>query len=133
MPTDNNLLGQAGVHRIAAELLLRGFHVLFPAVDDGVDLYTEEGHAVQVKTARLSKVTETWSSYHCQFRSWSCKAGYKKQRSGRIHPKVTHIILWGVDENVFWIIPRAEFKGYALSVRRQSKKFKKFLDAWNLL
>jgi hypothetical protein len=100
----NNMLGAAGVHRVASELLFRGYHVLFPASDQGVDLFTEEGHGIQVKTAHTCR-----NFYHFHFRFWTCKAGEKKQRYGRIHPRVTHLILWCVDDNQFVIIGRDTF------------------------
>src|SRR5271166_2276530 len=130
----NNLLGEAGKHRVASELLLRGFHVLLPASDEGVDLFTEEGHGIQVKAAHVCK-----GNYNFSFRFWTCKAGEKRQVFGRLHPKVTHIILWCVDDDTFLVIPRAAIPNPKhISITKRSltagwSKKRKFIGAWELL
>lgn len=136
----NNLLGEAGKYRAASELLLRGFHVLVPAVDEGVDLFTEEGHGIQVKAAHLSSENRdgknSKNNYHFHFKSWTTKAGYKRQRFGRLHPGVTHIVLWCVDDNAFVIIPRTVVgtpKHIIISRRSLTKgcsKWRPYLEAW---
>jgi hypothetical protein len=126
----NNLLGEAGKHRVASELLLRGFHVLFPASDEGIDLYTEEGHFISVKTARLSG-----GEYSFSFRRWTCRAGAKKQTYGWVHPKLTHLVLWCVDDNAFLIVPRSNTVPTSIKITARgltgSSKLVKFVGAWD--
>lgn len=130
----NNLLGEAGKYRVASELLLRGFHVLLPAVDEGVDLFDEEGHGFQVKTAHVND-----GRYNFHFRYWTCRAGEKKQRFGRLHPKVTHIVLWCVNDGIFLVIPRKALpdpKHVVLTHRSLLKgrsKWCKYIDDWSVL
>ena len=54
----NATIGQVGVYRTAAELMLVGFDVSFPAVDDGVDL-TVGWWDVQVKST-LGQYENKW-------------------------------------------------------------------------
>lgn len=125
----NNLLGEAGKFRVASELLLRGFHVLLPASDEGVDLFTEEGHGIQVKASRRG----AWQ-YSFSFRFWTCKAGEKKQRFGRLHAKVTHVVLWCVDDDALIVIPRAEIKDpkhVTVSLTTGRSQWCRFLEAWD--
>jgi len=101
VPQKHFMLGQAAVYRVAAELLMRDIHPFFPSVDDGVDLFTEQGHAIQVKAASRSKELR----YHFNFRHWAKRDGRRVQVPNSIGPKVTHIVLWGVEDDAFWIIP----------------------------
>ena len=50
---DNRSTGTAGEHRVSSELLLRGYKINTPAIDDGIDLMcSKSGHNfnIQVKT-----------------------------------------------------------------------------------
>jgi hypothetical protein len=100
MATKNMLIGEAGKYRVAAELLLRGINVYFPSVDDGVDLFTDNGLGIQVKAANKNCT----GNYYFSFKSWSRRKGVSNQLP-RLHYSVTHVILWGITDDVFWIVP----------------------------
>jgi hypothetical protein len=102
MTPHNMLIGEAGKHRVAAELLLRGINVYFPAADSGVDLYTDNGLAIQVKAATKN----CKGSYYFSFKSWHRRKGTAKQLP-RLHGSVTHAVLWGITDDVFWVVPSA--------------------------
>jgi hypothetical protein len=80
---------------------MRGVHVFFPAVDDGVDLFTSKGLGIQMKASSLSH-----GRYHFNLRHWTYGDDKRRQIPRRIHSSVTHVVLWGLDEDVFWIVPR---------------------------
>jgi hypothetical protein len=107
------LIGQAGVYRVASELMLRGAGVYLPACDrEGIDLITNAGARVQVKTARLGRCRqlEKRRGYHFRF---SCSQRGRKHDYVRIARKyseeVDFIVIWGIDEDRFWIVPAAIF------------------------
>lgn len=111
--TNSFLVGQAGVYRVASELLLRGVNVSFPAVDNaGVDLFTEHGLKVQVKAPRLRVCTgiSTVPAYY--LRLGCAQKGGKHQpvrRKRKYSEEVDYLVIWGVDEDRFWIVPAAVF------------------------
>lgn len=104
----NVALGQAGIHRVASELIIRGFSPFMPAFDvEGVDLMTKEGVRIQVKTTRLAQYAKEKSpSYHFELRSTTWIGSGKMQRTNRDFAKeCDFVILWGVDEDRFWVVP----------------------------
>ena len=143
MVHQNMLLGQAGIHRVAAELLTRGVSVLVPTVDEGVDLFTGTGAGIQIKASHLTTSTgHGQSRYHFAFRYWSWTAGQKRQSYGRLNSKVTHVVLWGVNDDIFWIIPKPKLHHLAslnigLHVKRTKvsivQRYEPFQGAWHLL
>lgn len=108
-------IGQAGVYRVAAELLLRGVSVYFPALDRvGVDLVTEHGIRLQVKSARLrvrAKLS-TRPAYYLHL-GWAQQgAEHKPVRRARLYSEeVNYFVIWGIDEDRFWIVPAHVFDG----------------------
>ncbi len=139
MAVHPSALGEAGRYRVASELLLRGYRVLVPSVDDGVDLCTECGLGIQVKTSHSCN-----GKYHFLFRQWAWRSGkkkgtgFKKQKYGRIHAGVTHLILWCINDDVMMVVPlRKDFvpRGghVTISLKSGKSKWVKFIGAWNLL
>jgi len=102
-------LGQAGVYRVMAELLLRGHRPYIPAVDDhGVDLALSTGVRIQVKTARLH-TRKNWPRkpiYHLTF-GWAQigRTHIPIRRKKNYSSECDFLIIYGVDENRFWIVP----------------------------
>ena len=134
---ENLLKGQAGVHRVASELLLRGIRPYFPTVDDGVDLFTDTGCGLQIKVATL-----VLGRYHYNLKRWKTpKAGTRKQLYVGLHKAVTHLVAWGLNDDCFWIIPRNILRDTVnVSLRSigQPKRynaidrFHRCLNAWDL-
>lgn len=118
------LQGQAGVWATAAQLALRGHVPFFPGVDYGYDLLLDNGVRLQVKTARLFS-TFGKRDRHPQgaygFDTRCCKVGSdgKMRRVLRDYSTVADFfVLWGIDENRFWIVPCNELKGSAVIASR---------------
>ena len=135
--SQNMMTGEAGRYRVAAELLLRGVQVLFPAIDDGIDLATTQGFHIQVKTARKNQQ----GHYHFNFKSWRIANGKRIQVRG-LHPDVTHVVLWGVDEDLLWIFPTTQFSKKKMQIclggkngkwTRISHPFRSYFNAWHYL
>lgn len=107
------LIGQAGVFRVASELMLRGVGVYLPAVDrDGIDLMTPSGLRIQVKCGRLrwSRQLSTRRGYH--FRFGCAQQGNQHRhvaRARKYSEEVDYIVIWGIDEDRFWIVPASVF------------------------
>ncbi len=139
MGAENLVLGEAGKYRVASELLIRGFRVAFPAVDDGVDLYTENGLSIQVKTAHIQKKL---NRYTFSFKAWKViSKGMRTQHFQYLDDRVTHIVLWCVDDNDFFIIPTNEIEPpYQIHYNPNPKhqrlgpsKWRGYLNRWDLL
>lgn len=112
-------LGEAGVLRVMSELILRGHTPYKPAVDDhGVDLMLSTGVRLQVKTATLRtrrRGTQQLkdgpqiylSAGYFLSLGW-CQMGRVQSpiRRKRLYSQeCDYFIIWGVDENRFWIVP----------------------------
>lgn len=104
--------GQAGVLRVASELLLRGVHVCAPFADGhGVDLVTESGVRIQVKSSHLGVYKRT--PYGAYWFNFGKTVFATKVDAPKTHHKVKRnysdqcdvVILWGIDDGEFWIIP----------------------------
>lgn len=106
------LQGQAGVFRVASELLLRGFNPQFPAVDCGADLVVDGGIRLQVKSGHLRYN----SNIYPQGAYW-----FKLTKGPTVHgnhgirprtPRVfsvesDFVIFWGIEQHRFWVVPSA--------------------------
>ena len=108
------LVGKAGEHSVAAQLMVRGVNVCFPAVDDGVDLITENGCRIQVKSSHLAitpKMIALRGEGCYSFPIPKMKRIAMSDSKSRLRPMpkisevVDVIVLWGIDQNRFWILP----------------------------
>jgi len=105
------LVGQAGVYAVASKLALCGHNVLFPAVDEGYDLMLGNGLKIQVKSARLMFLSR--KKYQAGLYSFSLRRKMYdpsgKNRLSRIMRPYSEVadffVLWGVEEDRFWILP----------------------------
>jgi hypothetical protein len=118
-------IGEQGVSMVVAELLANDYKPYRPVVDDhGVDLMLSDGTRIQVKTANLSVM---WAMDRRTNKSAPTgKKGYqfslqrtvlgtkeKLQSIGvtyayrEVHKDADFLILVGLDERRFWIVPTA--------------------------
>ena len=102
----NHGLGKAGEYRVASELILRGHAVYFPAVDMGADLTIENGIRVQVKTCHLVK-QNSQTAYFIDPSHHIIHDGMKQVslRDRKMSDECDFVVVWGIDENRFWVIP----------------------------
>ena len=116
---NSRFTGTAGEHAVAAQLLVRGVCVFFPALDCGVDLMCANGCRVQVKTAHLTYCkahsrTYPEGVYQFEFKRWRAIAMNSKQSRRAERPKLYEycdvVALWGIEQNRFWIVPAKTFR-----------------------
>ncbi len=121
-------LGMAGQLRVASELILRGHRPAITLVDKGVDLITEAGLRVQVKTSRLS----TYRRYVFSFANW-----HKTEFHGLAN--VDFVVCWGVTTNEFWVFPAKVLTYRMLKLipgsQGQGRRWDhpQYKEAWDLL
>jgi hypothetical protein len=162
------LLGQAGVHAVASQLCLRGYVILHPEVDYGVDLMLDNGIRLQVKVAHItyqqSSLTnntgarggQTGSYFQSGAYGFNLRRGVWEKEGNRMSRKecrtyegvADFFVLWGIDENRFWIVPtsvknRVIWFGRADSVNGSNnatytnalkqKRSEQFENRWDLL
>jgi|SRR5262245_23835529 len=105
------LQGQAGVWRVASELALRGFHPHFPGVDFGYDILLDHGIRVQVKCAHLRVTGSVYSGQGAYwFKFWKqpilSATNVIRHRRTRVFSETSDfVVLWGIEQNRFWIVP----------------------------
>lgn len=100
--------GMAGNLRVASELMLRGFSVSVPYVDNGVDLYVNGLLRIQVKSAHVYKRGQGQPSYVFALgRGPKARGGGIATKSTpRIFSEQCHfVVLWGIEQHRFWVVP----------------------------
>lgn len=111
---DAAMIGKAGEHMVAAQLMMRGMNVCWPSVDRGYDLMTDNGCRVQVKTGRIRNSPGVLASYGCPVYSFHFPknrhiAVSRDKVKVSIRPKLADrcdiVVMWGVEENRFWVTP----------------------------
>jgi len=106
------LLGQAGVWRVAAMLALKGLNPQFPGIDNGCDLTVEGLVRLQVKATRLRPhPSYDQPIYMLHLRRPAFARGNNtlvKSSTRCFSDDCDFVVLWGVDEDRFWIIPAKE-------------------------
>lgn len=119
-----HLLASAGEHRVTAELLIRGLNVGVFSVDDGTDLITENNLSIQVKAARKNR-----GCYQFSTKAWQRSKGLTTLRPSAL--TVDYLILWAVDEDVFFIIPANIIRGQTgMTLSTSGRKYAQYINAW---
>ena len=114
-------VGQAGVHRVIAELILRHHDPCVPAIDYGYDIVLGKSDVrIQVKTATLTTKKYTGTCYIFRTNGTVSEAiTHKRRQVKRKWSDVCDfVILHGLTENRYWIVPAREFdhsKGFFVS------------------
>ena len=117
--TLGNLKGQAGVYAVASRLCLLGQVPYFPGVDHGVDLMIANGLRLQIKVACLTYPQCGRSSrnrtgnylggaygFNLRRGVWEKDGNRMSRTESRDYRDVADFfVLWGMDENRFWIVP----------------------------
>lgn len=129
-----SMVGKAGEYAVAAQLMMRDVRVYFPASDYGVDLLTQEGCRIQVKSAHVS-ATEKMIAQHGEGAYIFPLPKHKRvavsdSRSvRRSKPSFVvtcdFVVFWGIEQNRFWIVPAAVCdQSYLFALGRTSSKTK---------
>lgn len=110
--TQWRLVGQAGVWATASQLAIRGINPSFPGVDDGYDLILDTGIKIQVKSAHLifqNARMYKQGVYSFDLRRPTFDPTKKSKQSSSVYRRYSDVadffVLWGIDEDRFWIIP----------------------------
>lgn len=118
------LVGAAGVIAVGSQLLMIDVIPFFPFVDRGIDLMTDNRCRIQVKSARRCMTPKTLKKnldgiYRFKFATKRYRNKSERSMAGLgttspvkpFHEVVDVVVLWGVDENRFWIVPASLLKG----------------------
>jgi len=113
---ENLAQAKAGEYSVAAQLLLRGHNPFFPAVDIGADVMLDSGVKVQVKSAhlRFQKGVYEQGAYWFKLatRAVVNKGAVQKRVSRMFSHECDFVVLWGIEQNRFWVIPAALLDGH---------------------
>lgn len=123
----NVMNGKIGEYKIVSKLLLKGYDVFMPSVDNGTDLVLGNGKHIQIK-----------SSYVGRFMFYSAKSKTERKRYGdsiQLEPHLMsnedNVILWTVITDRFYIIPTNDIRGMHSIVI--NKPWDKYMDNWGIL
>jgi hypothetical protein len=114
-------VGQAGVYRVAAELLLRGLNPRFPSVDCGADIEVDGGVRIQVKMAHLRYNAKTYpqGAYWFKFHRNPIVTGSAniRKRGPRVFSEeCDFVVLHGAEQLRYWIVPASILDNCSLVV-----------------
>jgi len=133
--TSNTLMfGIAGELRVASELLIRGIGCCRPFVDHGVDLITDGGIRIQVKTAMPTSTLGYYKDGKPQKHSPSFAFSLRKWTDNEFY------VVWLPDPDTFYIFPfdavkinrsRETFRIYRDSGR--NTQYSRYEGAWYLI
>jgi len=99
----NRRIGQAGVMRVKAELMLRGFDVAEPDVDCGVDLIAWDHRSIN--RIQVKATTQKFSQNYCSFHTTKLVYKEKGKRANYDPREIDYIICTSIPLNQYWIIP----------------------------
>jgi len=118
MARDARMVGRAGEYAVAAQLLLRDTLVLWPAVDQGFDLETENHCRLQIRCGHLTN-SDGRASQHYTFQLRKRKPVPISNTVAKLVPQrpfvevCDFVVFWGIEQNRFWIVPPALCDGCA--------------------
>jgi hypothetical protein len=115
------LQGEAGVYRVASELLLRGFNPLVPSVDCGADLVVEGGVRIQVKSGHLrynSRIYPQGAYWFKLTRGPYASGNHTLVKRGprQFSQESDFVVFWGIEQHRFWITPAHLLDGKSLLI-----------------
>lgn len=128
-------IGLAGEFRVMSELLLRGHNPAKSYLDNGIDLYLESNLKIQVKSASLRRDGSRTKRYTFNL----VKKEYYDHKVKKINEKIDFLILWCIDEDVFFILPKKEIFAKStvcivLSKERERESwYEQYRNKWELL
>ncbi len=147
------LKAKAAEYAVASKLFLLGHNAMFPAVDGGFYLMLENGLRIQVKCSHLRVHSKSFQYpgylFNLQRGAWdSLSKRYRKSALRPYSEVADFFVLWGIDENRFFILPTKGagqtvwFTHHGYESQSQNKKYAKKMtegrlrdmeDRWDLL
>lgn len=128
-----NFTGLAGELRVMSELLLRGHNPAKSYLDNGIDLFLENGKKLQVRSGRLRKSGAR--RYECIVN----KKPYGIHKKKGIVDEIDFLIFWCIDYNTFYIFPKQVIeKLTAICIipdkqKQRNSWYEKYQEKWELL
>jgi hypothetical protein len=118
----STMQGQAAVYRVASELMFREIPVALPVADDrGVDIIALPSIRIQVKSAYLRHHHRVYpqGAYWFKFVQGPIVSGnhtIKKRGPRQFSAQCDFVVLMGIDQGRFWIVPAHILDGKSLCV-----------------
>ena len=131
-----NHIGQAGEHRVTAELLLRGHNPMVASIDDGIDIILENGRTIQVKTVNTVIYGNRKNSACVSISSVRYKKGVRSHTVSNKSLRINFYIIWVIPWSEFFIIPSGVISPKALNITItpiKSSKTYACKNKWELL
>lgn len=122
------VLGVAGELRVMSELMLQGYNPAKSYLDNGVDIFLDNGRKVQVKTS----ITK-YNNHRSVCYRFNLQAGGKGKRRFGLKNKVDFLIAFIPVENCFYIIPAQELGERTTVSIHKKGKFAKYENNWDIL
>jgi len=117
------IVGKAGEYRIMSELLMHNFNSIIPAIDEGVDVFLENGISIQIKTTNTYLISLTQTGVE-----------HGRQISKKRTFFADFMIVWVIPSDTFFIIPIEKIDTNKQSLWfKNNKQFDKYIDNWSLL
>lgn len=120
----SSAIGKAGEYRVASELILRGYTPYLPSIDNGVDIYLDNGKCIQVKSGHKHELGKLYkyNRYSFNFNSatlWKHRIKDERNEVVSRNPKryahpligIDVVILWAIEDDEFYIIPADKVRG----------------------
>lgn len=120
-----NMIGVAAEYRVISELILRGYHPAKPLSVKRADLLLENGVRLEIKASR----------FYPEQNSYKFDMTYGHGRVKIDQEFYDYLIVWCLDDNVFFIIPAEVISAQSkVSITlSENSKYASYKDAWNLL
>lgn len=124
------LQGQAGVHRVLSELILRGHRPYLPSADTGIDILLESGLRIQVKSTMRAS-----SHYRLKTGTFLFTLGRgTRVRQGKVTPLAARefsrvcdfVVLWAIEPDRFWVVPSNVLDGRHTATISTSAQWRNF-------
>jgi len=127
----SNKIGLAGELRVMSELLLRGHNPAKSYLEEGADIILGNRLRLEVKSGHRTVFRyrkQLTRSYYL----FTLRSGKRKQAVD-----CDFIVLWCIDDDCFFIIPRAEITGQAVPICRTTDNsrsgYYQYKNRWDLL
>jgi len=137
-----NKIGLAGELRVMSELLLRGHNPAKSYLEQGADIVLENGLRIEVKSGhRCHYYYKRWEGNNREERKYylfTLQGGARQQPQNLI--ECDFVVLWCIDDDCFFIIPKANIIGRAVGIydtsdksRSNRGKHSQYKNRWDLL
>jgi PD-(D/E)XK endonuclease len=104
----NRRIGHAGVMRVKAELMLKGFDVAEPDVDCGVDLIAWDSKSIS--RIQVKSTNQKHGNNAARFQTTKLINGNDKSRRSYDPREIDFLVCVSIPLNEFWIIPAKDIQ-----------------------